>query len=307
MTTTTPAVPGAVPGGAPGAATGSGSAAPVLRASGTGARAARAGVLALAVVYFAGPLLAALWFTVSSRSAPFSLAAYGRVWGAPGLADALGLSLVIAGLTVLLTLVLLVPTALVVHLRLPRLRAAVDVLCLLPLVVPVIVLVVGVRGVLGWGPDQLAGTPFEELLSGVQSGWLPWVLPLEYVVLALPFTYRALDAGLRTSAAATLVEASLSLGASWPVTIWRVVLPTLRTALLNAAFLSFALVLGEFTMASILQYQTFSVWILQFDNTDGQLSVAISLLSLLLTWGLLLLIAVVSRGRTRAPRRDRKA
>jgi putative spermidine/putrescine transport system permease protein len=110
-----------------------------------------------------------------------------------------------------------------------------------------------------------------------------------------------LDAGLRTSNTATLVEAARSLGASWPMTVWRVVLPTLRTSVLNASFLAFALVLGEFTMARLLQYQPFAVWLLQFGNTDGQLSVALSLLSLLLTWGLLLLMtALAGRGPKRA-------
>jgi putative spermidine/putrescine transport system permease protein len=80
-----------------------------------------------------------------------------------------------------------------------------------------------------------------------------------------------------------------------------VVLPTLRTSVLNASFLAFALVLGEFTMARLLQYQPFAVWLLQFGNTDGQLSVALSLLSLLLTWLLLIVMTVIAgRGPKRA-------
>lgn len=256
----------------------------------------RTAVLAVATVYFLGPLGAAFWFSVNNRQTAFSLGVYGRIFSAPGFTTAFGLSLELSLISVVLTLVLLVPMMLAVHLHLPRLRPVVETLCLLPLVIPAVVLVVGVRGVLGWGPDQLAQTPLAGVLSGLQSGRIPWVLPLEYVVLALPFTYRAIDAALRGSNVATLVEASLSLGSSWTRTVLTVVLPTLRTSLLNAAFLSFALVLGEYTMASILQYQTFSVWILQFNNTDGQLSVAVSLMSLLITWALLLVIAVLGRG-----------
>src|SRR6266704_1114878 len=62
--------------------------------------------------------------------------------------------------------------------------------------------------------------------------------------------------------------------AGWPVTLWRVILPNLRTAVLSATVLTVALALGEFTMASLDQYQTFPVWIVNFDQTSGPVSVA---------------------------------
>ena len=42
-----------------------------------------------------------------------------------------------------------------------------------------------------------------------------------------------------------------------------VVLPVLRTSVLNAAFLTVALVLGEFTFANILGFETFPTWIVR--------------------------------------------
>src|SRR5262249_51242252 len=122
----------------------------------------------------------------------------------------------------------------------------------------------------------------------------PFIMALEYVVLILPFTYRALDAGLRTSSVTTLVEAASNLGASWLTILWRVVVPTVRTSVLTASVLGFALVFGEFTMASILRYPVFAVWLLQFQNNDGQLSVGLALTSLLLTWFLLIAFTVVA-------------
>jgi putative spermidine/putrescine transport system permease protein len=262
-------------------------------------RIGRAIVLILAGLYFLVPVAAAFWFSVNNGKTGFTLHAYTGIVNAPGFLTAFGTSLKLAIITVVLTLALMVPTMLLVHLRHPRLRVLMEVLCLLPLVIPPVVLVVGVRTVLGWGPDQLAGTPLQSLFNGLQNSSPPWILALEYVILALPFTYRALDAGLRSSGVATLVEAARNLGSSWPTVVFRVVLPTLRTSVLNAAFLAFALVLGEFTMANILLYQTFTVWILQFNDTDGQLSVGLSLMSLFITWLLLLLIAALGGGRTR--------
>jgi putative spermidine/putrescine transport system permease protein len=76
-----------------------------------------------------------------------------------------------------------------------------------------------------------------------------------------------------------------------------VVLPALRTSVLNAAFLTVALVLGEFTVASILGFVTFPTWIVQVAGSEPQLSVSVSILSLAVTWALLLLISALDRRR----------
>jgi hypothetical protein len=91
----------------------------------------------------------------------------------------------------------------------------------------------------------------------------------------------------------TMVEASNSLGAGWGTTLWRVVLPNIRTAMLSATVLTVALVLGEFTMASLDLYVTFPVWIVQFEQNSGPVSVAASLLALFVTWILLMFIVAL--------------
>ena len=126
----------------------------------------------------------------------------------------------------------------------------------------------------------------------------PYLLALVYVILAMPFAYRSLDAGLRALDLHTLVEAAQSLGAGWRQTLWRVLMPNLRTALLSAIVLTVALVLGEFTMASLALYQTFPVWIVAFDQTSGPVSVAASLLALFVTWVFLMAITLIA-GRAR--------
>jgi putative spermidine/putrescine transport system permease protein len=113
------------------------------------------------------------------------------------------------------------------------------------------------------------------------------------VVLVLPFVHRSLDAGLRTMDVRTLVEAARNLGASWPYVLARVVVPNLRSALASASFLTLALVLGEYTVASLLGYEPFAVWIVTVSGSKGQLSVAVSILSLLLIWLLLLAVSTV--------------
>ncbi|MCZ4554888.1 putative spermidine/putrescine transport system permease protein [Rhodococcus sp. PvR044] len=267
-----------------------------VRRDGPPVRFWRGVVLGLAGLYFLGPVLVAFWFTVDGADGP-SLAAYTRIFTATGFVDAMTSSLLLGLISVAITLALMVPTMLLVHLRLPRARPYVEVFSLLPLVIPPVALVVGVRGVLGWGN----GSEFVEVsavFTALQDKSLPLVLALMYVVIALPFTYRSLDAGLRGSKVTVLVEAALNLGARWPTVLWRVVLPALRTSLLNAGFLAFALVMGEYTIAKILIFPTFPVWLAQSGATDGQLQVALALLSLAVTWALLLIVVAVA-GRTR--------
>jgi putative spermidine/putrescine transport system permease protein len=239
-----------------------------------GATAWRWTILIVAAVYFLLPLWAALRFA--------GVGAFGSVISEPGFTSSLALSVRLAVITTLVTIALMLPTTVYVHLRLPRLRRLLEGITILPIVIPPVVLIVGVLAI---APGFLKSTSL--------------LLALVYVVLAMPFTYRALDAGLRALDLKTIVEASNSLGAGWLTTLWRVLLPNLGTALLSATVLCVALVLGEFTMASLDLYQTFPVWIYVNSQTSGQVSVAASLLALFVTWIFLLGITVIGTRQSR--------
>ena len=255
-------------------------------------------VLLVLGLYFLLPIAASVAFTVrNGGKGGITGRAYTEIPGAPGFAEAFTRSLLLAVLTVVLVLLLMVPTVVLVELRLRRLRTTVELLTLLPLVLPPIALVVGVRSVLAWAPDYFLNTPLAQAFFALQKPSLPWILVLVYVILALPFVYRALDAGVRGADLRTLTEAARNLGASWPRVLVSVVLPVLRTSVLNASFLTFALVLGEFTIASILGFETFPTWIVKISGSAPQLSVAVSVLSLMVTWALLLLISALDRRR----------
>ena len=231
-------------------------------------------VLLVTAVYFLLPLWASLRFA--------GISAFGSVISESGFTSSLALSVRLAVITTLITIVLMLPTTVYVHLRLPKLRRLLEGITILPIVIPPVVLIVGV---LALAPGFLKATSL--------------LLALEYVILAMPFAYRAIDAGLRALDLKTIVEASSSLGAGWVSTLWRVVLPNLRTALLSAVVLTVALVLGEFTMASLALFETFPVWIYVNSQTSGQVSVAASLLALFVTWLFLLAITMVGTRHSR--------
>jgi putative spermidine/putrescine transport system permease protein len=201
----------------------------------------------------------------------------------PALAEGIVASLGQAALTALLMLVLLVPTAIWVRLRLPGLRRLVEFICLLPLTIPAIVLVVGLAPVYAWVNYFLGGSAL--------------TLTFAYTVLILPYAYRAIDAGLSAIDVQTLAEAARSLGANWGAVIVRVVLPNIRSAVLSAAFLTVALVLGEFTIASLLNRTNMQVAINFLGKSSATMSVAVSLAVLLLVFVLLLLLSLLGERR----------
>ena len=198
--------------------------------------------------------------------------------------SAIIVSLELAGLTVALMLVLLLPTMIWVRLRVPGANRLVEFLCLLPLTVPPLVIVVGINGVYSWVYYFLGGSPL--------------TLTFAYVVLVLPFAYRALDGALSAIDVTTLAEAARSLGAGWLTVITRVVAPNVVSGVLSAAFISVALVLGEFTFSSLMHFNTLPVTIVLLGKGDTGASMAAALATLLLTALLLVALSLLDRRRS---------
>ncbi|OBF55165.1 ABC transporter permease [Mycolicibacterium monacense] len=199
--------------------------------------------------------------------------------------QAIIISLLLAVFTVIAMLAVLIPTMIWVRLRAPWARRPVEFLCLLPLTIPALVIVVGLKNVYLWVTYFLG----ESALT----------MTFVYVVLVLPFAYRSIDAALSAIDLQTLSEAARSLGAGWTATILRVVVPNIWSGILSAAFISIAVVLGEYTIASLSGFQTLQVQIVALGKTDGPTSVAASLAVLLFGFGLLLVLSLVTRGRRR--------
>jgi len=265
-------------------------------------RLGRVAILLIAGLYFIGPLAGSFMFTVDSDPVTgFSWSAYSQIFSVSGLWPALQLSLLLAAATIVLVFLLLIPTVIAIRLGTPRLRSVVEIVCMLPLVVPSIALTSGINILLRWGTDNLASTPFWDTLLAIQNAQFPVILLLAYVVMALPLAFRTLDAGMRALDVRTLLEAAQNNGAGRLRAIVFVVLPNLRGAMLNAGMLTLALVLGEFTVSSILGYTPFAVWIVNGNAAgDGPVTTAVSLVSMVLTWALLLVISVSGGRRSSA-------
>ena len=188
----------------------------------------------------------------------------------------IGTSLALSAVTVVIMLVLLVPTMVIVHIRSKALERAIEWVATLPLTIPAIVLVVGLGPICRWlSADVLSTNPI----------WLCFV----YVILVMPFAFRAIAVGLNSIDVKTLVEASRSLGASWSKVFLKVIIPNLWQSILSASFISIAVVLGEYTVASLLGRMNLQVALYQLGQSNS-ISTAMSLLALL--FGVVLLVAL---------------
>jgi putative spermidine/putrescine transport system permease protein len=242
-------------------------------------------VLVVLGLFFLLPLSA--MFEFSSRGVGLGAARTLDSWRAignyPELIDAIRVSLELAVITSVASLLLMVPTLVWVRLRLPGLSRTVEFLCLLPLTVPPIALVVGLAPLYLW-VTYFFGDSTVNL----------WFV---YVVLVLPFVYRSLDTGLAAIDLRTLAEAARSLGAGWGTVMWRIVMPNITSAMLNAGVLAVALVLGEFTIANLLNYPNMAYVVNQLGQDDPGVSVAASAGSLVFVFALLLGLSFVGGRR----------
>jgi putative spermidine/putrescine transport system permease protein len=244
-------------------------------------------VFAAAAIFFLVPLYAMFEFSTRGNSGNRTLEYWQSIPQYPDLTDAIIASLQLAVITSLAMLVLLVPTMVWTRLKLRRLGRVLEFVCLLPLTIPAIVLVVGLVPIYLWINLNLN----DSILT----------LSLAYVILVLPYCYRALDAGLGAIDVKTLSEAARSLGASWFDVMWRVMVPNISNAILNATLLSVALVLGEYTIANVLLYNNLQVELVHLGRDNAGVSIAVAAASLLFAFALLVGITFIG-SRTRRSR-----
>ncbi len=199
----------------------------------------------------------------------------------------LGNSLVLAAVTVAIVLLVLLPTIVLVELRFPKLRRLLEAVCLLPIMIPAIVMVVGLA-------------PTYAVVTGI-FGSGAWTLAFAYGITVLPYAYRAIQSNVAAVDMITLSEAARSLGAGWGGVFWRVLVPNLRRGILAASALSVAVVLGEFTIASLLSRVNLQTSLLLVSQSDPFVAVIFALLALVFAFVLLVVVDRLVSVRRRRP------
>jgi putative spermidine/putrescine transport system permease protein len=197
-------------------------------------------------------------------------------------------SLAAAALTIVFSVLLVVPTAYWVHLRVPKLKPYLEFASVLPFAIPGIVLVFGLLRTYSSPPLAFTNT---------EAGTL-FLLVGGYTVFVLPYMYRAADAGLRAIDLRTLTDAARNLGAGWADVIWRVILPNMRAAVISGSLLTFVIALGEYVLVNYLfpDERSFGSYLASIGRNRIFEPAALTIMSFLLTWALVMLIQRAARG-----------
>ncbi len=243
--------------------------------------------------YFLAPLIGTFIFALEKDRETLGFAAFASALSDPLFLTTFTFSFELAVLTIIISIVLIVPTAFVIHLYLPRVRPLIDFITLLPFVIPAIVLTFGLIRTyshslnLGFARiPALTELSTETLLVG------------GYMILALPYMYRSIDNGMRAMDVRSLTEAGQSLGANWFAILWRIILPNLQTSVVSGALLTFAIVVGEFTLSGFFvgDQRAFGPYLVIVGNHKAFDAAALTLLSFGLTWIAMIMIQWVTRG-----------
>ncbi|MGA2110982.1 MAG: ABC transporter permease subunit [Anaerolineales bacterium] len=238
--------------------------------------------IALGVIYFFVPLVATFAFSLQAKLNVLSFKAYADVFSDPNFRINFLASVVWAVSTIVVGVVLFVPTAYWVRLRLPSVRSVVEYLTLLPFVVPAIVLVYGLVRTFSRPPLPIVNSPL--------------LLIFGYTIMSMPYMYRAVDTGLRAIDALVLTEAAQSLGAGWLTIMLRVIFPNIRVAVLSGSFLTFAIVMGEYTLAQWLDKPAFGPYMALLGQTKAYEPSACAIISFALTWAAMGIMQFIGRG-----------
>lgn len=243
----------------------------------------------IGVLYFLLPLISTFDFSLRAKKDVLTFIAYTNVFKDHSFWATIWFSLKIAIFTIIVSISLVVPTAYWIRLRLPQLRSMVEFISMLPYVIPAIVLVFG-------SIRAFSGAPF--FLTNSFFGTYVLLVAI-YVVLSLPFVFRAVDNGMAAIDVRSLTEAAQSLGAGWGTIMFKVIIPNLRVAILNSAFLTMATVIGEYTIASFLVgIKAFGPYMSLIGQNKTYESSSLAIISFLLTWGFMGLIQLLNRGKT---------
>ena len=250
---------------------------------------------AFGFLFFFLPLIGTFEFSLRARRGVYSFDAYRNVIGDPQFRETFTYSVVMALFTIALGVLIVTPTAFWVRLKLPKLRPVVEFITLLPLVIPPIVIV--------FGYIRLYNTSSYLPLTGSALG-TDFLLTMGYTTLALPYMYRSVDTGLRTIDVATLTEAAQSLGAGWYTIITRLILPNVLVAVLSGAFLTFAIVIGEYVFAALLNRPAFGPYMVWMGGNRAYEPAALAVIAFTITWACMALIQLATRfsKHTRAQR-----
>ncbi len=227
-----------------------------------------------ALLYFFLPLYGTFDFSLRMERGVLGFKAYELVFGDPRFWQAFRYSLTMSAITIAISVSIFVPTVYWMYLKVPQARPIMDVITILPFIIPSIVLVFGLIRTFSRPPLQLTLRPWTTDILIVAG----------YIIISMPYMFRAIDVGMRSIDVRTLTEAAQSLGSSWLQILTDVIIPNLRIAILSGALISFATVMGELILADFLVRPALGPYMVRIGLTKAYEPAALAIISYSLTW-----------------------
>lgn len=222
-------------------------------------------ILFFFITYLLLPILAIIIFSISDTwgvgdplPRSFTLKWYINSFMNKDLLISIGRSMFISFISVIIGLIIILPTAYIVRCNLRSLEPLVRFFTLFPYVLPGVILALGLIQIYSKPPFPIAGTIY--------------ILLFAYIAISLPFMYFVISNSLQSIDVKTLTEASQSLGAGMIDTFFRVIIPNITPGIINASLLTFAGLLGEYTLVNLLlgaRFKTLQVYLYTAMNTEG--------------------------------------
>jgi putative spermidine/putrescine transport system permease protein len=194
-------------------------------------------------------------------------------------------SLILSVATIVVSLIIIVPTVYWVHTRLPKFKPMLDMLMILPFGIPTVVLALALVQIYNFPP--LARSPI--LLIGA------------VVVYSMPFMYRPVSNAMQAIDVLTLTEAGQSLGGNVFRILSEIIIPNILPGILSGSLLVFSTVFAEYTLTSLIvgaSFKTFPLLLVEYTRINGNIAAAFSVISFTIAWLVSILILWVgSKGQ----------
>ena len=239
--------------------------------------------VALFLFYMLLPIVSTYVFSVATRwdrtilPEGYTLEFYIRAFQTSYFVTTLRNSLILSVATILVSLVVIVPTVYWVHTRLPGFKPLLDMLMILPFGIPTVVLALALVQVYNVPP--LARSPI--LLIGA------------VVVYSMPFMYRPVSNAMQAIDALTLTEAGQSLGGNVFQVLSKIIIPNILPGILSGSLLVFSTVFAEYTLTSLIvgaKFKTFPLLLVEYTRINGNIAAAFSVVSFTIAWLMSILI-----------------
>lgn len=193
---------------------------------------------------------------------------------------AFGRSILLSGLSVLLSIILVIPAICIILLYYPKLEKWLQLIVVLIYSFPGIILSVGLI----------------RLYSGTFMPLLVVIVGV-YIVLILPYMYQGTKNALSNVQGRQLMDAAELLGASKWTAFRKVLLPAIYPGIFVATLLSFSILFGEFVLINLIvgaKFKTLQIYLMEKLQESGHIASAIVLIYVILMSILTLSIAKIS-------------